>query len=70
MELLQNTQQPQPQNPSKGVLVMISRKADIKIVSHSAADDGMSVILETIIEGVPVMLTVAYGPSETKKDNN
>ena len=59
---------PQPPTPSKGVIVMISRKADIKILSQNASDDGMSIILETIIEGVPILLTVAYGPSDTKKD--
>ena len=59
---------PQPPTPSKGVIVMISRKADIKILSNTASDDGMSIILETIMEGVPILLTVAYGPSDTKKD--
>ena len=59
---------PKPQTQSKGVLVMISRKSDIKVLKCHPSNDGMSLLLETVAQGIPMLFGAVYGPSDPKKD--
>ena len=59
---------PQPKDINKGIAVLIKRSSDIKVVQQHVSNDGMSILLELIIQDTPILGVFVYGPSDTNLD--